>query len=58
LVVWARRRVWEQRVRRGAAQFEIDAGAEILDPDSLTVGFGRRFDTYSAPCWSCAISPG
>ena len=46
LVAWARRHVREQRIRRGAPQFEIDAADEILDPDALTIGFGRRFATY------------
>ena len=46
LVAWARRRVREQRVRRGAPQAEIDAAAEVLDPDTLTIGFARRFATY------------
>ena len=46
LVAWARRHVRDQRIRRGAPQFEIDAADEILDPDALTIGFGRRFATY------------
>jgi glycogen phosphorylase len=46
LVAWARRRVREQRVRRGAPQAELDAAAEVLDPDTLTIGFARRFATY------------
>jgi len=46
LVSWARRRVRDQRIRRGAPQFEIDAAGEILDPDALTIGFARRFATY------------
>ena len=46
LVSWARRHVHEQRVRRGAPQFEIEAADEILDPDALTIGFARRFATY------------
>jgi len=46
LVAWTRRRVREQRMRRGAPQAEIDAAAEILDPDTLTIGFARRFATY------------
>ncbi len=46
LVAWARRRVSAQRVRRGAPQAEIDAAAEVLDPDALTIGFARRFATY------------
>ena len=46
LVAWARRRVREQRLRRGAPQSELDAAAEVLDPDALTIGFARRFATY------------
>jgi starch phosphorylase len=46
LVSWARRRVREQRVFRGAPQFEVDAADEILNPDALTIGFARRFATY------------
>jgi starch phosphorylase len=46
LVAWARRRVHEQRMRRGAPQAEIDAAAEVLDPEALTIGFARRFATY------------
>ena len=46
LVELARRRVCEQRMRRGAPQAEIDAAAEVLDPDTLTIGFARRFATY------------
>ena len=33
-------------MRRGAPQAEIDAAAEVLDPDTLTIGFARRFATY------------
>ena len=46
LVAWARRRVGEQRRRREAPQAEIDAAAEVLDPEVLTIGFARRFATY------------
>jgi len=46
LVSWARRHVREQRIRRGAPQFEVDAAGEILNPDALTIGFARRFATY------------
>ena len=46
LVAWARRRVRNQRVRRGAPQSEIEAADEVLDPDALTIGFARRFATY------------
>lgn len=46
LVAFARRHVRDQRVRRGAPQAEIEAAAEVLDPDALTIGFARRFATY------------
>jgi len=46
LVSWARNRVRDQRIRRGASQSEIEAADEILDPDALTIGFARRFATY------------
>jgi glycogen phosphorylase len=46
LVGWARRRVSDQRMRRGAPPAEIDAAAEVLNPDALTIGFARRFATY------------
>ncbi len=46
LVAWTRRRVRDQRMRRGAPQAEIDAAVEVLDPDTLTIGFARRFATY------------
>ena len=46
LVSYARRRVRDQRIRRAAPQAEIDAAAEVLDPDALTIGFARRFATY------------
>ncbi len=46
LVAWARRRVRDQRIYRAAPQAEIDAADEVLDPDTLTIGFARRFATY------------
>lgn len=46
LVAWARRRVRQQRLFRAAPQAEIDAAASALDPDTLTIGFARRFATY------------
>ena len=46
LVAWTRQRVREQRMRRAAPQAEIDAAAEVLNPDALTIGFARRFATY------------
>ncbi len=46
LVAWTRAHVKLQRVRRAAAQSEVEAAAEVLDPDALTIGFARRFATY------------
>jgi starch phosphorylase len=46
LVAFARRRLRQQLERRGAPQSEVEAADEMLDPDALTIGFGRRFATY------------
>jgi starch phosphorylase len=46
LVAWARRRLRDQRTRRGVPLAEIEAADEVLDPDALTIGFARRFATY------------
>jgi len=46
LVVFARRRVREQLLRRGAPPAEIARAEEVLDPEVLTLGFARRFATY------------
>jgi starch phosphorylase len=46
LVAFARVRLKEQLRRRGAPPSEIDQAEEVLDPDTLTIGFARRFATY------------
>jgi starch phosphorylase len=46
LVAFARRRLREQLVERGASQHEIIDADEVLDPEALTIGFARRFATY------------
>jgi len=46
LVAFARRRLHQQLLQRGASQTEIDQADEVLDPDVLTIGFARRFATY------------
>lgn len=46
LVAFARRKYKEQLIRRGAPSHEIDTAEEILHPDTLTIGFARRFATY------------
>ncbi len=46
LVAFARRRLAAQLRERGAGLAEIAATEEVLDPEALTIGFGRRFATY------------
>lgn len=46
LVAFARKRLKEQLIRRGAAKTEIEHAEEVLDPESLTIGFARRFAEY------------
>jgi starch phosphorylase len=46
LVAFARSRLRQQLIQRGASQQEIAAAAEALHPEALTIGFARRFATY------------
>ncbi len=46
LVAFVRRRLSAQLRRRGASQADIEAAEEALDPETLTIGFARRFATY------------
>ena len=46
LVVFARKRLRAQLERRGAPPAEIARAEEVLDPETLTIGFARRFATY------------
>lgn len=46
LIAFARRRLRRQLARRGAAEHELRAAEEVLDPQALTIGFARRFATY------------
>ena len=46
LVSHARQRLRAQLIARGAAKSDVDAADEVLSPDALTIGFGRRFATY------------
>jgi starch phosphorylase len=46
LVSFVRQRLREQLERRGAAQAELLAADEVLNPEALTIGFARRFATY------------
>jgi starch phosphorylase len=46
LLAFARRRVSRQCRRRGESDEAVDAARNVLDPNILTIGFGRRFATY------------
>ncbi len=46
LVTYARQRLRAQLISRGAPQTAIDDADEVLNPDALTIGFGRRFASY------------
>jgi starch phosphorylase len=46
LVVFARNRLKAQMQRRGTYHTELHHAEEVLDPDSLTIAFARRFVTY------------
>jgi glycogen phosphorylase len=46
LVTYARRQLRQQLAKRGASRSEGDETDEILNPDALTIGFGRRFASY------------
>ena len=46
LVHFARRRLLRQLRARGASNRELDAVGNVLDPEALTICFGRRFATY------------
>ena len=46
LVAFARERLRQQLQYRGASQSEIRDAEDVLNPEYLTIGFGRRFATY------------
>lgn len=46
LISFCRERVRSQLTRRGAGRVELEFAKNILSPDSLTIGFARRFATY------------
>jgi starch phosphorylase len=46
LVAFARQKLNAQLRNWGASAREIDACAEVLNPEALTIGFGRRFAAY------------
>ncbi|MEN6450051.1 MAG: alpha-glucan family phosphorylase [Thermoguttaceae bacterium] len=46
LLAFVRRRISRQCRRRGESDEAVEAARNILDPNILTIGFGRRFATY------------
>lgn len=46
MLAFVRRRVSRQCRRRGESDEIIEAARNLLDPNVLTIGFGRRFATY------------
>ncbi len=46
LLAFVRRRVSRQCRRRGESDDAVEAARNVLDPNILTIGFGRRFATY------------
>jgi starch phosphorylase len=46
LLQFVRRRVARQCRRRGESEDVVEAARNVLDPNILTIGFGRRFATY------------
>jgi len=49
LVECARKRLSLQLAGSGASAQEVDEAKELFDPDTLTLGFARRFATYKRP---------
>jgi glycogen phosphorylase len=49
LVRYVRNRHVRQLAGRGASPEEIEQASQVLDPDTLTLGFARRFATYKRP---------
>lgn len=49
LMHYVRKRHVRQVAARGASPEEIAKAAQVLDPDTLTLGFARRFATYKRP---------
>jgi glycogen phosphorylase len=49
LVEYTRQRLSRQRTYQGAGQLEIAQANFIFHPESLTIGFARRFATYKRP---------
>lgn len=46
LITFARSRLKQQLIAKGASSYQIKLADEVLDPEALTIGFARRFATY------------
>ena len=49
LIQYVRKRLARQRLQQGAPRQEIAQAETIFDPQSLTIGFARRFAAYKRP---------
>jgi starch phosphorylase len=49
LVEYARKRLSQQLTASGASAEAIDGAKHVFDPNTLTLGFARRFATYKRP---------
>jgi len=49
LVEYARKRLSRQLAASGASPEAVDAATHLFDPNTLTLGFARRFATYKRP---------
>jgi starch phosphorylase len=49
LIEYVRKRFAKQLAGLSAGATEVDAAGRVLDPDSLTLGFARRFVAYKRP---------
>jgi len=49
LVQYVRKRHHRQLASRGASAEELAQASQVLDPDTLTLGFARRFASYKRP---------
>lgn len=49
LVAYARERLSRQLAASGASPAAVDGAKHLFDPDTLTLGFARRFATYKRP---------
>jgi starch phosphorylase len=49
LVEYARERLKRQEANYGASSVQLDEASAVLDAETLTLGFARRFATYKRP---------